>query len=104
MKRRSKYGNVQVTFDGKRFDSKKEGMRYVLLKDMVRHGEIEELELQPRFDIFINQIKICTYVADFRYRLDGERIVEDVKGMRTQVYKLKKKMVEAFYGFEITEI
>jgi hypothetical protein len=104
MKKRSKYGNTPATFDGERFASKKEGERYLVLKDMAKRGEIEELELQPRFAIEIQGRKICTYVADFQYRLGGERVVEDVKGMRTPVYKLKKKMVEALYPFEVTEI
>ena len=103
-KKRSKYGNTTVTFDGHRFDSKKEGLRYLVLADMARHGEIEELALQPRFPVEIEGKKICTYVADFQYLKDGELIVEDVKGVRTPVYRLKKKMVEALYPFEITEI
>ena len=72
MGKRSKYGAMPTRIDGHRFDSKKEGIRYVLLKDMANKGEIEELELQPRFAIEINGRKICTYVADFQYRLDGE--------------------------------
>jgi hypothetical protein len=101
---KSKYGAMPTRIDGHRFASKKEGMRYVLLKDMANRGEIEELELQPRFAIEIKGRKICTYVADFQYRLDGDLVVEDVKGVRTPVYRLKKKMVEAVYDFAITEI
>ena len=47
----SKYGAMPTRIDGHRFDSKKKGIRYVLLKDMANKGEIEELELQPRFAI-----------------------------------------------------
>ena len=65
---------------------------------------LRRLELQPRFAIEIKGRKICTYVADFQYRLDGDLVVEDVKGVRTPVYRLKKKMVEAVYDFAITEI
>lgn len=102
--RRRKYGNTPVEIDGKRFDSKKESMRYLVLSDMERRGEITKLALQPRFPVEIEGSKICTYVADFQYLRDGELVVEDVKGMKTQVYKLKKKMVEAIYPFEVTEI
>ena len=51
-------------------------------------------------------IMVCVYVADFRYRegLEGILTIEDVKGVRTPVYKLKKKLVEVIYGFRITEI
>jgi len=41
--------------------------------------------------------KICSYVADFRYKRDGEVVVEDTKGIITQVFTLKKKLVEALY-------
>jgi hypothetical protein len=47
---------------------------------------------------------ICTYVADFKYLENGKEVVEDVKGFKTPVYKLKKKLVEAIYGIEIIEI
>ena len=104
MKQRSKYGNTPTHINGFRFDSKKEATRYLVLADMARHGEITKLALQPRFPVKIEGRKICTYVADFQYLKDGKLVVEDVKGMRTQVYKLKKKMVEALYDFEITEI
>lgn len=102
--KRSKYGNTITHINGFRFDSKKESLRYLVLADMARHGEITELALQPRFPVEIAGKKICTYVSDFQYLKDGELIVEDVKGMKTQVYRLKKKMVEALYPFEITEI
>jgi hypothetical protein len=102
--KRSKYGNTITHINGFRFDSKKESLRYLVLADMARHGEITKLALQPRFPVEIAGKKICTYVADFQYLRDGELVVEDVKGMKTQVYKLKKKMVEALYDFQITEI
>ena len=79
-------------------------MRSWIRCGLPRHGEITKLALQPRFPVEIEGVPICTYVADFQYLKDGELIVEDVKGMRTQVYKLKKKMVEALYDFQITEI
>lgn len=81
-------------------------MRYSQLKIIENNGYITKLELQPRFLIHVNGIKICTYVADFSY-LDKESnmtIIEDVKGVKTPVYKIKKKLVEAIYGIKITEI
>ncbi len=52
-----------------------------------------------------NQQRIGFYKADFRYEVTatGERVIEDVKGVRTAVYRLKKKLVKALYGIEIIE-
>jgi hypothetical protein len=87
------------------FDSKKEAARYLDLELYQKAGAITELELQPKFSIDINGVHICNYFADFSY-LDGygQRTVEDVKGMKTPVYKLKKKMVKAVHGIDIIEI
>lgn len=98
------------TIDGKHFASTAEAVRYIHLKDMEAAGTIEQLECQPRFPVQINNLLVTTYVADFRYRVVDDRgtvlrtTVEDVKGMMTDVYKLKKKLVEASHGFAIAEI
>ena len=102
----TKYNNKVTFIDGHRFMSKREAARYVDLKNLERGGIISNLELQPRFPIVINGVKICDYVADFRY-YDNERrreVVEDVKGVKTPEYKLKKKLVLAVLGLEIVEI
>lgn len=102
----SKYHNKICEFDGKKFDSKKELDRYLELILMIRSGDIKYLELQPRFRIEINGKKICDYYADFRY-FDTKKnryVVEDVKGMKTDVYKIKKKLVEAQLGINVEEI
>lgn len=101
----SKYGNRRVEFDGHQFDSAAEARRYQELRLHERAGEIHDLELQPCFPVEINGRVICRYYADFRYATRyGETIVEDVKGARTDVYRLKKKMVEAAYSIVITEV
>ena len=100
---KSKYGAVKVVIDGIKFDSKAEGRRYKNLKLLERAGEISELELQPRYDFVINGVKCGFYKADFRYIEKGKLIVEDVKGMKTPVYNLKKKLVKAIHGIEIYE-
>lgn len=111
-KDKKKYHNKPTEADGHKFASKNEEKRYQELKLMVLSGDIADLELHPRYPIFINDIKVCTYVADFKY-LDvkaskeaGEmiRVVEDVKGTPSPVYTLKKRMVKAYYGIEIKEI
>ncbi len=101
--RQNKYRAKAVVIDGIRFDSMKEGKRYSELKLEERAGEISGLEVKPKYRIEINGILICRYIPDFRYIRNGTVVVEDVKGYKTDVYKLKKKMVEAAYGVTVTE-
>jgi len=101
--RRLKYGNQKTVIDGITFDSKKEGNRYAELKMLQMAKEISQLEVQPRFDCRIRGKHICNYFADFKYYDHKQNIwvVEDVKGVQTAVFKLKKKLVEALYPIEI---
>ena len=92
------------TADNILFASKKEKDRYIILKLMERGGEITDLELQPRYTIVINDVKICGYRADFRYKdKNGNIIVEDVKGVRTPDYKIKAKLMFVCQGIKILE-
>tara|TARA_R110002020_G_scaffold467655_1_gene691392 strand:- start:28299 stop:28607 length:309 start_codon:yes stop_codon:yes gene_type:complete len=100
---RNKYKAIKTKVDDITFDSKKEARRYVQLKLMVKAGAISELKLQPRFDLIINGCKCGFYKADFDYIENGKRVIEDVKGMKTPVYNLKKKLVKAIYGIDIFE-
>lgn len=103
--RYNKYKNIPTYVDNKRFASKKEAARYVELKFLEDNDEIRNLELQPRFPCLVNGKKVCDYVADFRYFSNNAYIVEDVKGKKTDIYKLKKKLVEALWpGVTIIEI
>lgn len=102
----SKYGNIPQRVDGVFFHSKREARRYKELKALSQVGVISELETQPKFKLDINGTHICNYFADFKY-FDNERnqeVVEDVKGVRTQVYKLKKRMMKAIHDIEVEEI
>jgi hypothetical protein len=102
---RSKYRAIPVEIDGIRFASQAEGRRYCQLKLLERAGEISRLELQPRYDITINGVKVCTYVGDFRYMTKDRVVTEDVKGVRTPIFRLKKKLVESLYpGVKIVEV
>lgn len=110
-KRRSKYGSKFTVENGIRFRSKAEAGRYVSLRLLEKSGEIQNLELQPTYKCTVNGVLVCKYIADFRYftrptnSKRGEYIVEDVKGHKTALYKLKKKLVEALYpGVVIVEI
>jgi len=101
----AKYRNVKAEIDGIKFDSIKEGRRYFKLKILKMAGEITDIELQPRFDIIVNG-KFCGfYKADFRITWKtGNVTIEDAKGMKTTVYSLKKKLIEAIYGITIVEV
>jgi len=102
--RRSKYNNVKTVIDGITFASMKEARRYSVLSLLQKTGEISNLRLQVPFKIVVNGILICTYKADFVYNdRDGKQIIEDTKGMRTQVYNLKKKLLHATSQLQITE-
>lgn len=104
-KPKRKYRNELTEVDGVTFASKAEARRYGELKLLEYAGEIYGLILQPRFVLEVNGVKITTYVADFEYRdREDRRTVEDVKGVRTTVYKLKKKLMYAVYGIEVTEV
>jgi hypothetical protein len=97
---RSKYGNKKQVVDGFKFDSKKEAKRYEVLKLLQSSGKITGLERQPKYvlqEAFIRdgkKYRPITYVADFRYfdKDLGKVVVEDVKGWRTEVYRIKAKM------------
>ena len=122
---RSKYRNRKAEVDGITFDSRKEARFYLFLKDAERRGEITGLRLQVPYEIIPaiheeevvhlkTKDKVVTrcvqkavhYVADFVYteKATGKEFVVDVKGVRTEGYKLKKKMMRAFNGIEITEV
>lgn len=101
----SKYSAIRTEVDGITFASKREAARYQELKLLQRGGMISNLELQPVFPIIINGVRCGKYIADFAYFDGAARITEDVKGMKTPVYRLKKKIVEALYpGLVIREI
>ena len=113
---RSKYHAVPTVVDGIRFASKAEARRFGELKLLQKAGKICELELQPRFKLYVSdpdgeEIKIGTYIADFSYLLLDKfgdnfstEVVEDVKGFRTDLYLWKKKHFEIQCGIKITEV
>lgn len=97
----SKKAKEERTVDGHLFMSKREANRYKELKLLLESGAISNLELQPRFilqigftDAMGEKHREIAYIADFRYYDKKKKvtIVEDVKGMRTDVYKIKKKL------------
>jgi hypothetical protein len=100
----SKFRAKPTTIDGRRFDSKKEARKYVELKFLKASGKIVDFECQAPFRISVNNELICTYWADFvTYTPDGVRHILDVKGVKTPVYRLKKKLMQVVLGLTIEE-
>jgi hypothetical protein len=109
MKQRSKYGNIRTSYGGRMFDSKKEANHAATL-DLLKHAkdpaqQVAKVAYQVPIHCDIGGVHVCDYVADFVVTFgNGKTEVQDVKGVRTDVYKLKKKLVFALHGIEIKEI
>ena len=125
---RSKYQNIAtMTSDGIRHDSRKEARRWSELCLLERAGVISDLKRQVKYVLIPSQVesyerfspktghqlkngirtieKECCYIADFVY-IDvktGETIVEDAKGMRTEAYRIKRKLMLWVHGIRIKE-
>ncbi|BDI33456.1 hypothetical protein CCAX7_55070 [Capsulimonas corticalis] len=104
--KKPKYRNEPVEIDGYTFASKREGNRYRLLKAMQIAGSISGLEMQVPYRFFEGERLIFEYIADFRYTWieSGQKRVEDAKGIRTAVFMLKKRLIEARHGITIEEV
>lgn len=119
----AKYHSRKITRDGMTFDSVKEYRRFCELSLLERAGAIRNLKRQVKYVLipaqraFTNEIdkkgnfkkgklleRECAYIADFVYEQDGKIVVEDVKGVRTKDYILKRKMMLFFHGIRIVEV
>ena len=117
-RRGNKYHAEPLFVDGRRFDSRREGARYLELRLMEKAGLIADLELQPEFPLLVMELwrsqipiqitKVGRYRADFRYvdLRSGEIIVEDTKAepTKTEAFRLRKKLAEAIHGIFIREV
>lgn len=106
-----KYGNRKTTIDGIAFDSAKEAKRWQELKLLERAGEIFELQRQVPFVLIPKQERdgkvverAVVYKADFVYTENGQEVVEDVKGVRTKEYVIKRKLMLWQFGIQIREV
>lgn len=115
----SKYGAKKVVNADGTFDSASEAFRWYELKGMAERGEIKDLQRQVKYVLIPTQKepdttgprggvikgktieKECAYFADFVYERDGEIIVEDVKGVATPEFNIKKKLMLERYGIRI---
>lgn len=114
MRGTAKYGNRKTEVDGIKFDSEKEARRYAELLLMQKAGEIYELQRQVPFVLIPTQRdekgkvieREVKYIADFTYREKGVNrlVVEDTKGMRTDKYIIKRKLLLYRHGLRIREV
>ena len=95
----NKFRAVKCTYNGIKFDSKKEMNRYCELRLLEKAKVISDLQLQVSFELIPKQKdeRAITYKADFVYKENGILTVEDVKGIKTKDYILKRKMFKYFY-------
>lgn len=123
----SKYHAEKITVNGITFDSKKEARRWLELTALEQAGKIHGLRRQVKYLLIPEQRencaeryksgpkkgqfkpgrvleRECAYYADFDYYEDGTHVVEDVKGVRTKEYRLKKKMLLYTYQIRISEV
>jgi len=120
----SKYRSQKVVVNGIRFDSKKEARRYCYLAMRQQTGEIKDLQRQVKYVLIPSQRepditgvrggikkgklleRECAYYADFQYYdlAADEFVVEDTKGVRTEAYKIKRKLMLYVHGIKVKEI
>lgn len=109
----SKYHSRKIRIENIVFDSQKEAQRYCELKLLEKKGEISQLRLQVPFELIPAEVgadkkklRAAVYLADFVYLTVKDRVqhVEDVKGVKTAVYKLKKRLMWHLYKINIEEV
>lgn len=111
MQMHRKYRNKKIDTAEGRFDSEKEYSRWVDLKWMQRAGQITDLQRQVTFELLPSQRidgkvveRPVKYIADFVYMQNGEKVVEDVKGLKLPEYVLKRKLMLYIHNLRIKEI
>lgn len=104
-----KYKAQRTTINGHTFASKAEARRYAELWLLNDKGLIQNLEVQPSFvlapcvkyDGSTRSKPALRYVADFSYIENDKLIVEDVKGMETPVFKIKRHLMKHVYKIDV---
>ncbi len=108
----NKYKAQKITVDRKTYASLKEANRHCELMVLEKAGIISDLREQVPFELIPQQYDdngkvcehACKYIADFVYKENGITVVEDAKGLKTEVYKIKRKLMLLRYGISIREI
>jgi hypothetical protein len=101
MKKHNKYHNKKCEYKGLKFDSLLERDRWIYLEDCQKDGIIHSLDRQIKIPLIVQGILICHYVADFQYNIAEHKIIEDCKGILTDVFRIKSKLFKAIYGYDI---
>lgn len=107
--KKSKYGNRRTEYNGRMFDSALEA-RHARELDLLRRMKdpkerVTDVQYQVRYPMVIKGQKICTYIADFVVTYADKRVeVVDAKGVLTDVYKLKKKLMKVLHSIDIIEV
>lgn len=112
--KRHKYGaKATVTADGIRHPSVGQARRWEFLLKAQQYGLIANLRREVPFDLVVNGVKVCRYVADHVFDLAGDmarevagkrtgvQVVEDYKGTITDVARIKMALYKAVYGDEV---
>jgi hypothetical protein len=110
--KKGKYNAAGRRVNGVWCASEAEAVRYEQLLEMEQERIITNLRTQVSFSLnIVTGAKLATYIADFVYNRDSadareadERIIEEVKGMETPIWKMKKRWFEAQYGERIRVI
>lgn len=109
--KKSKYHSRKVQTSDGVFDSKKEYEHWLKLKNLQYSGYISDLQRQVEFTLIPKQVingktaeLPCHYRADFVYTLNGEKVVEDVKGFKTPEYIIKRKLMLWVHGIKVVEV
>ena len=107
----SKYHARKIVREGMAFDSAKEYNRYCELRLIEKSGAITDLQRQVRFVLLpVQRVdgkvveRACTYIADFVYKERGETVVEDVKGVKTKDYIIKRKLMLYIHRIKVKEV
>lgn len=121
----NKYYNKKIKYENETFDSKKELNRYLELQNLQKGNVISNLQRQVEFVLIPNQYQTiektlksgkikqeqkllerkCSYIADFVYVDDkGNTIVEDVKGIKTKEYIIKRKLMLYIKHIKVVEV
>lgn len=95
--RGNKYGAVKVKDSGYTFDSKAEHRRWQELSLLVSAAQISDLCVHPRYPLNVAGKCICIYIPDFTYREKGRLVAEDVKGVVTDAYRIKRELFKVLY-------
>lgn len=110
-RKRSKYGNQPCEIGGQKYRSKREAARHQQLLSLEAAGLLANLRREVPF-VLAPAVKIAgrtkpalRYVADFVYTdtATGLEVVEDCKGMRTDVYRIKRHLMKTTHGVDIVE-